>query len=175
MKPEIDESTVFKRPQVPKLTLKRGKGSSSFQLQKTLKKVIGKVVPHYIPCGHTGICTSENCSCFVNGSQCDKFCLCLESCPNRFLPCKCRGECNSNSCGCFMASRECDPDRCRACGSNEMDNEKRLCKNVNIQYRLGKNSSIHGRVNLKVSYFRQKCENWQVLSQWLWSFRTGTC
>ncbi|XP_076893935.1 histone-lysine N-methyltransferase CLF-like [Bidens hawaiensis] len=69
----------------------------------------------YNPCGCQTAC-GKDCSCFVNGTCCEKYCGCPKTCKTRFRGCHCaKSQCRSRQCPCFAAGRECDPDVCRNC------------------------------------------------------------
>ncbi|KAK9461481.1 uncharacterized protein V1516DRAFT_676090 [Lipomyces oligophaga] len=98
------------------------------------------------PCMHSGPC-DESCPCVDSQVFCEKSCGCSASCPRRYRGCRCTASrCRTIACECFKWNRECDPDLCRGCGADEVldpknrdiiDN-KRYCKNVNLQRALGK-------------------------------------
>ncbi|XP_071708416.1 histone-lysine N-methyltransferase CLF-like [Rutidosis leptorrhynchoides] len=98
----------------------------------------------YNPCGCQSICRND-CSCFLNGNTCEKYCGCPKSCKNRFRGCFCaKSQCRSRECPCFAANRECDPDLCRNCwigcgdgtlGSPDPKGDTYKCKNVNLLLR----------------------------------------
>jgi len=93
------------------------------------------------PCHHPGLpCTELSCSCRQSGNFCEKFCYCASDCTHRFPGCKCKSRCTTNACACFLASRECDLDLCSSCleGGLEWNPETKTCRNVMIQYDLGK-------------------------------------
>ncbi|KAL3682154.1 hypothetical protein R1sor_000176 [Riccia sorocarpa] len=67
----------------------------------------------------------KQCPCQLNGTCCEKYCGCAESCENRFRGCHCATrQCCSRQCPCFAAGRECDPDVCcncwRGCGDGKL-------------------------------------------------------
>ncbi|KAK9067044.1 hypothetical protein SSX86_014368 [Deinandra increscens subsp. villosa] len=69
----------------------------------------------YNPCGCQSAC-GKDCSCFISGTCCEKYCGCPKTCKTRFRGCHCaKSQCRSRQCPCFAAGRECDPDVCRNC------------------------------------------------------------
>nr|CCA24598.1 polycomblike protein putative [Albugo laibachii Nc14] len=118
----------------------------------------------YEPCGHSGSCTAETCSCLNRGHTCEKACSCSKNCPNRFQGCRCSlGNCRTKACPCFAAARECLPDLCFTCGATEVpllavqgikemkeaSPGKSTCFNVNLQLGVSKKigvgfSNTHG-------------------------------
>ncbi|KAK9466885.1 hypothetical protein V1512DRAFT_207367 [Lipomyces arxii] len=98
------------------------------------------------PCMHKGPC-GVNCACVSSKVFCEKSCACPASCPRRWRGCRCTASrCGTSACECFKWNRECDPDLCRTCGADEILDpknrdiveNKRFCKNVNLQRGLGK-------------------------------------
>lgn len=115
----------------------------------------------YTPCNHTGACTiKNNCSCAINGINCEKYCTCNHTrisgteriyhrgiCNRAFRGCNCKSAaaCQTSQCVCVSYKRECDPDLCRSCGAGQSpDDESRACCNSGL--RLGSRfRSIAGR------------------------------
>ncbi|KAK7208054.1 hypothetical protein BZA70DRAFT_272803 [Myxozyma melibiosi] len=98
------------------------------------------------PCMHSGPCDAD-CACVDGKVFCEKACGCPPSCPRRYRGCRCTtSRCRTAACECFKWNRECDPDLCRSCGADEILDpknrdiveNKRYCKNVNLQRGLGK-------------------------------------
>ncbi|OIW09718.1 hypothetical protein TanjilG_21244 [Lupinus angustifolius] len=111
----------------------------------------------YNPCGCQSACVKQ-CPCRENGTYCEKYCGCPDSCKIRFRGCRCaKSQCQSRQCPCFAAQRECDPDVCRncwvGCGDGTLgipgqrgDNE---CRNMQFLLRqqrriLLAKSDVHG-------------------------------
>eukprot|EP00899_Mesostigma_viride_P019353 jgi/Mesvir1/27419/Mv07215-RA.1 len=90
----------------------------------------------YTPCSHAGnkvvtTCNSDApCSCVRNGTFCEKWCDCPETCNIRFSGCGCRpGQCRGSSCVCRAMHRECDPDLCTGCTGENPDLSDSACQN----------------------------------------------
>ncbi|KAK9448900.1 uncharacterized protein V1518DRAFT_416628 [Limtongia smithiae] len=98
------------------------------------------------PCMHIGPCDAS-CPCVVSKVFCEKTCACPANCHRRWRGCKCTtSRCRTSTCECFKWNRECDPDLCRSCGADELLDpknrdiieNKRYCKNVNLQRGVGR-------------------------------------
>ncbi|KAI0977685.1 hypothetical protein GJ496_010286 [Pomphorhynchus laevis] len=87
---------------------------------------------HHDDDSNLDISFQDNC-CLARGMFCEKYCLCLPTCPNRFPGCSCKTACSSKQCPCFLAVRECDPDICLTCGAGCNDESRQSCSNVSIQ------------------------------------------
>ncbi|XP_065324531.1 uncharacterized protein LOC135931390 isoform X2 [Gordionus sp. m RMFG-2023] len=118
----------------------RGNKSSSHNGQAKGGGGVSGSLYSYNPCDHGDLECSDlvGCNCCTNADAfCEKFCLCKNSCKNRFPGCRCRSQCNTKQCPCFLAVRECDPDLCTPCGANKVGSEV-SCRNTNIQRGLKK-------------------------------------
>lgn len=121
----------------------------------------------YTPCNHAGPCTvKNNCSCALNGINCEKYCTCNHTrisgteriyfrgiCNRAFRGCNCKSAaaCQTSQCICMSYKRECDPDLCRSCGAGQSptDEENRSCCNSGLRlgsrYRtIAGRSKVHG-------------------------------
>ncbi|KAL1824293.1 hypothetical protein ACET3Z_011071 [Daucus carota] len=91
------------------------KSSGSHSYRKRISDAKDQPCRQYNPCGCQSAC-GKDCSCYLNGTCCEKYCGCPRTCKHRFRGCHCaKSQCRSRQCPCFAASRECDPDVCRNC------------------------------------------------------------
>lgn len=61
-----------------------GSSSKKAQKKKSNLKYVSVVMKNtHVPCTHTGIC-DRTCGCKQNLRYCEKRCLCLQDCPNRY-------------------------------------------------------------------------------------------
>ncbi|KAK9471592.1 uncharacterized protein V1510DRAFT_404071 [Dipodascopsis tothii] len=102
------------------------------------------------PCMHDGPC-GDTCPCVLSQVTCEKACGCGSGCRRQWRGCQCTaGRCRTPACPCFKWNRECDPDLCRLCGADDILDpknrdileDKRLCRNVNLQRGIGKRTIL---------------------------------